>query len=293
MITAHRRVDAAAPPRYRAGMRCWILAPLLVACACGPGSALGNTSSTSTGPAATTAASDPPDTSHGETTAAPTTALASTSASPHPSTSGPATPTTTTEPAPPDTTSTTSADTTTTTTTSDGGSSNSTGGIDFECLTGGDAPGPAVPDPCACINDQQPGPTQPMLPTCGEEICDMLLGEWNGPLEFTNPDALECALAALRDRKPGLLRYDLDVEGNYAENSGYILILADGTAIVRRWGHEDLTFWVGHGVHVELPDPCAFAQCLVDPDDWTRFKCLDDFPYTQLTVCDEGWGGDY
>lgn len=273
-------------------MRCWILAPLLVACACGPGSALGNTSSTSTGPAATTAASDPPDTSHGETTAAPTTALASTSASPHSSTSGPATPTTTTEPAPPDTTSTTSADTTTTTT-SDGGSSSSTGGIDFECLTGGDAPGPAVPDPCACINDQQPGPTQPMLPTCGEEICDMLLGEWNGPLEFTNPDALECALAALRDRKPGLLRYDLDVEGNYAENSGYILILADGTAIVRRWGHEDLTFWVGHGVHVELPDPCAFAQCLVDPDDWTRFKCLDDFPYTQLTVCDEGWGGDY
>ena len=109
------------------------------------------------------------------------------------------------------------------------------------------------------------------------------------PYELVNPDALLCALASLRDRKPGLLRYDYDDESNFARDRGYILILDDGTAIVRGWGHEDLSAWVEDAVQVVLPDPCAFEMCLAELDDWKRFDCLRDFPYQQLGVCDEGW----
>lgn len=263
-------------------MRTWILLGLwMTTIACGPSRGVDGTTtdtSTETGEVATNAT---PTTGAGDVATNTTSSSTSTSDGPGTSTSGP------------DALDTTGS---TTTTTGDITAGDITGetevgsstGVDFMCITGGDEPAPDDPAPCACIVDQEPGPTNPMLPTCGEDSCDMVLAT-TYLFELVNPDALLCALASLRDRKPGLLRYDLDVEGNYGRDRGYILILDDGTAIVRRWGHEDLSAWVGDAVQVVLPDPCAFEMCLAELDDWKRFDCLRDFPYQQLGVCDEGW----
>lgn len=272
-------------------MRRWILlSPLLANGACGPGRVLdSSTTGDDTGPAATS------DTTGGQiTTGTATSGPTPTSDVPGSSTGSVEI---TTGPATPDTTSTTGTlpDPTsgsTTTDTGETGTGSSTGGVDFMCITGGDDPAPNDPDPCACILDDEPGPANPWAPTCGEGSCDMVLAEQYS-FELINPDALQCALVALRDRKPGLLQFDLDEDSNYGRYRGYILILDDATAIVRRWGHEDLSFWVGDAVHVKLPDPCAFEQCLAEPFDWKRFDCLAEFPYEELGVCDEGWGGDF
>lgn len=267
--------------------------PLLASAACGPGQALDSTTTgestaaaatgESTGAQPTTGTATPGSTSSSDASGTSTgdTGLGTSGTGPDADTSSGTTGTL------PDSTSGSS----TTTDPGETGTDSSTGGVDFMCITGGDPPAPKDPDPCACIVDQEPGPLDPFAPTCGAHSCDKVLAADMGN-EVMNPDALQCALEALRDRKPGLLRYDIDVDGNYAEYTGYILILDDGTAIVRRWGHEDLSYWVGSARHVELPDPCAFEQCLAETFNWERIDCLNTFPYDTLSVCDKGWGGD-
>lgn len=282
-------------------MRTWILLGIwMTTIACGPGRGVdGTTTDTSTG-TGDVATNGTPTTGAGDVATNTTSSSTSTSNGLGTSTSGPdaleTTGSTTTAVA-----ETTAGDTTTGhTTTGDTTIGDITGetevgsstGVDFMCASGGDEPAPDDPAPCACIVDQESGPVEPMLPTCGEDSCDMALATAY-PFELVNPDALLCALASLRDRKTGLLRYDLNEDANYGRYSGYILILDDATAIVRRWGHEDLSYWVEDAVHVVLPDPCAFEMCLAEPEDWKRFDCLRDFPHQQLGLCDEGWGGDF
>ncbi len=104
-----------------------------------------------------------------------------------------------------------------------------------------------------------------------------------------NPDALECALTALRDRTPGIVAWSAEYENGQYTGLGYILIDADGRAVRRKWGWEDLTFVVYDAELGELAAPAFYDECLAGDDD-ARFDCLTDTLLVSVdAVCDGGW----
>jgi hypothetical protein len=153
---------------------------------------------------------------------------------------------------------------------------------------------------CDCIPDDAPSGsesswTAPSGPTCGKELCAIVQAS-EGELEneesgfmLVNPDALECALEALRDRSPGIVRWTWSDEyGQYSED-GYILVQPEGTAVHRSWGAQDLS-WVAEDARAgELPDAQYYDDCLAQPDAQVRFDCLRDVVIEEPTICDEGW----
>ena len=66
--------------------------------------------------------------------------------------------------------------------------------------------------PCACVVDE-PAQTEkgvgPMVPDCAAQLCeDIYSGEGiDGSFYVDPPEAIDCALEALRDRSPGLIRW--------------------------------------------------------------------------------------
>lgn len=154
------------------------------------------------------------------------------------------------------------------------------------------------PSLCPCVVDD-PGDSSvaPSLPTCVDPICPLVDGSYDQYCEGmcsegagVDAAALECALVALRDRTPGLIRWRLAVEGELYYGNGYLWILDDGNAVWRKWENEDLNFTATAAQIVELPPSATYEQCLASDDEALRFECLrqslagpDDF------VCDDGW----
>ena len=149
--------------------------------------------------------------------------------------------------------------------------------------------GPVEGD-CPCILDNEKG-DEVALPTCAESLCAVVevgCGIDCPDFMLQTPEALTCALEALRDRTPGLLRWSFNVE--LTNDAGYVWIHDDGSAIRRNWGGQDLTYVVGPAQIVELPDSEVYAQCLADASDQARFDCLRQMlANEQDPVCDAGW----
>lgn len=162
---------------------------------------------------------------------------------------------------------------------------------------------------CPCIEPEEEGGwgDEPSLPICGEPVCPTVeIGKiGNAPISpcddavkegdavpLMNPEALTCALTALRDRTPGLIGWNCgDHQGDMFSDSGYVLIGADGVAIRRHWGAYDLSWTVWRAEQGALPDPDVFEQCLASGDDATRWECLRNFLMGEpILVCDELWG---
>jgi hypothetical protein len=159
-------------------------------------------------------------------------------------------------------------------------------------------PGPAgsdVPEGCECIPDDDATGydwAPPSWPTCGEDLCatvDASGNEYDGEFMLTNPEALDCALMALRDRSPGIVRWSWEENGGQFSDFGYILVQPEGTVVHRRWGAEDLGWDVSDAQAGELPSAQYYDDCLAQPDALVRFDCLRDLASAQTTVCDEGW----
>ena len=109
-----------------------------------------------------------------------------------------------------------------------------------------------------------------------------------------SPEALTCALTALRDRTPGIIRWSFSDAGGQNSDAGYILIGDDGTAIRRRWGAEDLAYVVSDALYGRVPEPSAFEQCLAAGSAELRFDCMREFPLgSPIVTCDDGWSDDY
>lgn len=159
-------------------------------------------------------------------------------------------------------------------------------------------PDPTTGDPvCPCIvvDDHL---SDPLLPTCADPICpeaaavyDMECDTGCSDEDDIDTEAVDCALAALRDRSPGLLRWSLgfvNMEAHWYK--GYVWIRGDGSAIWREWEAYDLVSTVSSSQVVELPTSEAYAQCLADPDPRNRFDCLrQSLLGPDNLVCDEGW----
>jgi hypothetical protein len=139
----------------------------------------------------------------------------------------------------------------------------------------------------------------PAPPTCAANTCPSVLasGEiYDDPdsvdtFVVPNPAALDCALAALRDGTPGVLRWNWEAHDGQITDEGYILIRPDRIAVRRDWGWDDLSFEVGPALSGQLPLSAHYTDCLADPDPATRFDCLRETWVAGGPVCDEGWLG--
>ncbi|EDM75783.1 hypothetical protein PPSIR1_17790 [Plesiocystis pacifica SIR-1] len=155
---------------------------------------------------------------------------------------------------------------------------------------------------CECIEIQGDDAEffeDPLLPTCPADSCPpiQVSSVYGGATDtggdegfvLTNPDALVCALEALRDRSPKLLQWDEDIDFGFSYDRGYVFIREDGSAIHRRWDREDLGGEVYDAQLGELHEPEHFQACLDDPDDAARFDCARHPLANSTQVCDEGW----
>lgn len=152
---------------------------------------------------------------------------------------------------------------------------------------------------CECIlEEDHPGePTTPASPLCGEPLCADVAAGCGGarcggegrPFAIDDPAALECALTALRDRTPGIVTWSWSELGGQYDDAGYVLVNADGTAVRRRWGWDDLDYAAGDAVLGALPPPEHFDACLAEADDVARFDCLRGALDSTREVCDDGW----
>lgn len=153
------------------------------------------------------------------------------------------------------------------------------------------------PPLCPCIvDDPGDGTVEPTLPTCVDPICPPVVGAYEQFCEGmcvegvkVDAAALECALVALRDRTPGLIRWHLNIEGDAYVGDGYLWIQSDGSAIWRKWEGKDLGYTVTAAQIVELPASATYEQCLAE-GDVPRFECLrQSLAGPDNFVCDAGW----
>jgi hypothetical protein len=126
--------------------------------------------------------------------------------------------------------------------------------------------GVPLPEQCEC--DPEAG--------CGEVLCELVLAsvDCEPPDGVQTPEALQCALAALRDRTPGVIKWEKQTSCSYAIDWATISIFADGTAVYSPSGGEDLS-WSTGPVWFGMLDPSDFfAGCLAEPDPMDGFQCL-------------------
>jgi hypothetical protein len=114
-------------------------------------------------------------------------------------------------------------------------------------------------------------------------------GVYEAGFVVSNPEALDCALMALRDRSPGIVRWSWSENGGQFSDEGYILVQPEGTAVHRSWGANDLSWEASDARAGELPSAQHYEDCLAQTDTLARFDCLRELTITQPTICDEGW----
>jgi hypothetical protein len=148
---------------------------------------------------------------------------------------------------------------------------------------------------CECIIDQ-PEDDPPDLPTCGDALCDTaeLIDDPEFPDEsiplIVNPEAVDCALMALRDRTPGFVQWYALTSYGMDKDRGYVLIYEDGVEGVHRdWYTHDLDYFASPARRFELLPPDHYDSCLAYPDSVSRYGCLIAEPQAELEICDEGW----
>jgi len=137
----------------------------------------------------------------------------------------------------------------------------------------------ALDPACSCLETD----------SCGPEICKSvgLDCEETCPADQPVDDeaALQCALEALRDRKPGRIGwYTRENFGQYAYGTD-VYIQPEGDAVVTRGGGADLCSYSGPDARHSLEAPDYFAECLTLASGRERFDCMTDGLLAQLVEC--------
>lgn len=143
---------------------------------------------------------------------------------------------------------------------------------------------------CECIAEQ-PDYEAPMMPVCGEILCGSVreVDGQEGVPELATPDELACALTALRDRTPGIVTWSSTFNGGQFSQTGYVLIYANGEAVRREWGANDLSYDVDPALRFQLHDAAYYDACLANPDDSARYYCLREYANPSIAECEAGW----
>lgn len=188
-------------------------------------------------------------------------------------TTGPAESTTTTEP----TTSTTTEPTTSTTSETSG----PTGGE--ECPLDGPA------DQCCCFVDA-PNCANPTVVMCEAVVAcdDIVVFTSDDQPVIQNPEALECALTALRDRTPGQIRviYHWGEPDPNGPKEWSFLYLRDDGSVFEQSGADADDLYTSELVRRSLQAPEVFEQCLLEADPFAQLECIEKVAFGEsLETC--------
>ena len=145
---------------------------------------------------------------------------------------------------------------------------------------------------CPCIpvsDDDDRMSSTPAMPDCGSELCPVIRLSLGGVDEymFNNPEAIDCALEALRDGTPGLLRWQQ--QNDDGNTDGYLLIQDDGTLVRRTWGLQDLAWVIDEALLGDSRPSSDFEACLANPDTTSRYDCVRNAQTSTSLTCDTGW----
>lgn len=166
-----------------------------------------------------------------------------------------------------------------------GSDSGSTGGPG----SGSSSTGPTAPDVpeselCSCNGSPGCGVVtscENFVVACEWEPCDPEMW-W----AVDDEPALECAIQALRDRRPGSVTWTVIFGFDAGTAEEVILdIRDDGTAVYRPTYPRRCRR--GPGTHLTLEDVSYFEGCLAEPDALARFTCLNEGFVEALAVCGE------
>ncbi len=139
------------------------------------------------------------------------------------------------------------------------------------------------PDLCPC-NDGE----------CGtpSDLCDTIMAYCNlscsegGVLGVEDEVPLQCALAALRDRTPGLISWWADtISDGPGSESAWLHILDDGTVLVDPSVETIFCVSSGPDTHSVLKEPEYFEGSLAAPTPAERFACMIAATAADLAEC--------
>lgn len=146
---------------------------------------------------------------------------------------------------------------------------------------------------CECIeltpDNERPAPE---FPTCGELQCPVITPNWDvrvGQVSYDAEDEanIDCALQALRDRSPGLLRITSD--SGSSSGDWYVLVGDEDDAVYRGWVRNGQAHEVADAEAGPLRSPDYFEACLADPDPGARRGCIQAALERVDEICDAGW----
>lgn len=141
--------------------------------------------------------------------------------------------------------------------------------------TGGEmCPLDEAADQCCCFA-HSPECAEPTQVLCEATVaCDDIQAVFGGDVPVLNPEALECALTALRDRTPGQIRVMYSQAMSDTVSSWlFLYVQADGTVFENEGtGPDEYALAL---VHRSLPPADVFEQCLLEPDLAARLVCVE------------------
>lgn len=160
-------------------------------------------------------------------------------------------------------------------------------GVAESTATGGDA---LLPAGCSCREPLEQAPTceeQSRSQCTGDLLCPDVIGSCARPSadlyacegELTyGEEALACALAALRDRPPGKLAFDVENDTCGLEGCGSdrteITIVPDDRAVVRHCVQSPISAESSSSTYDTLAEPAYFDECLSLTTVRERYECM-------------------
>jgi hypothetical protein len=136
---------------------------------------------------------------------------------------------------------------------------------------------------CVCVGD----------PACKSSICEaFVVGcEWE-PCDpelwwaVDDEPALECAIQALRDRKPGGLEWSRTFGFDTGTAEQLIVRIRDDGTVLHMQSFPDHC-QAGPFTHFTIEDAGYFEGCLAEPDALARFLCMNDGFREGVASCGE------
>ncbi len=129
-----------------------------------------------------------------------------------------------------------------------------------------------------------------VLESCGD---DFFQCQEDPSLRVYDETALDCTIAAMRDRTPGTYGWESTLDGNYSGDAGVFHLREDGAAWARQCGWEDLGSSMDRPSGLDLESPAYFDACLGMEKASDRWQCMIDGlnRTAEIALCGDGTGG--
>ncbi|HGG58219.1 MAG TPA: hypothetical protein ENK31_10525 [Nannocystis exedens] len=128
----------------------------------------------------------------------------------------------------------------------------------------------------------------PVTESCAGEFCDV-----DPDAREYDEEALNCTLAALRDRTPGMYGWESTLDGSYSGEAGVFHLRKDGAMWARECDWEDLGTSMDQPSGLGIESAEYFEGCLAMAKAGDRWQCMRDglSRTAEIPLCDGGIGG--